>query len=442
MRILQLFTLAVLMAALLHAQPEPLPYSPEQAGYHDAEVALAEYCLENKLYSEARMLCETATGAVSDRAREIIADCEGKDDEYSAKGWGGYLDRREAVQQRRALGADKAGLGAQQVIAIDPDNKEANDALGQKWLDGLGWLSAAEHARLSPLVLKMGDAPGKPDREVSWEAPLVLVGEHFALVTDLDWKRATKYSEYLDRYYDIFFDLVGDFIPRREQPNVVWCCKSASTFVDFTTALGFPMGENNGGMHVGAMQAVFVNAERCDFVGKKNKSWDNLARTLFHECTHRLVEIGLRGRRGGWDTYELAATREHAWLVEGIAIVFEDLQITKSKYKLKGLEDQRTYTIDKVWKGPKGKIPALKPVLSQGYSAFATGEPIPSAEKYALAGSVAWYCLFEKEDAYRTPFLTLLVDYYRVDTTRRDFDKRFGVSLKDFEAEWQAWVVK
>ena len=39
--------------------------------------------------------------------------------------------------------------------------------------------------------------------------------------------------------------------------------------------------------------------------------------------------------------------------------------ITGSKYKLKGLEDQRTYIIDKVWKGAKGTVPALKPVLSQ-----------------------------------------------------------------------------
>jgi hypothetical protein len=122
--------------------------------------------------------------------------------------------------------------------------------------------------------------------------------------------------------------------------------------------------------------------------------------------------------------------------------VFEDLQITGSKHKLKGLEAQRTYTIQKHWAGEKGKVPALQPVLAQGFSAFAEGTPIPATEKYALAGTVAWYCLFQKPDAYRRPYLELLVDYYRLDTGRRDFEQRFGVSLKDFEAEWSAWVVK
>ena len=441
MRTLLLFTIATLIAVQLHAQSDPLPYHPSQAGYHDANVALAEYCLENQLFSEARLLCESVTGTSAERAREIIAECEDKSDTYTSETWGGYLERREAVQQRRAIGADKAGYAPKQVLQIDPDNKVAREKLGQKWLDGMGWLSATEFERLSPLVLKPGENPEKPDRAVSWEAPYVLVGEHFTLVTDLPWKRALKYSGYLDRFHDVFLELLGDVIPDNMQPNVVWCCAKSETFVNFTKSVGFEMSESNAGMHVGMLQSVFINAERSDYVGRKNKSWDNLARTMFHECAHRLVEVGLRGRRSGWDSYELASTPEHAWIVESIAIVFEDLQITKSGYKLKGLEDQRTFTIGKYWKGAKGAVPALRPVLMQGYTAFAESTPISSAEKYALAGSVAWYCLFEAKE-HRTAYLTLLVDYYRTDTTRRDFDKRFGVSLAEFETAWKAWVAK
>lgn len=442
MRFLQLSILTVLAAVCLHAQAEALPYHPSQPGYHDADMALAEYCLEQKLYAEARLLCEKVSGDKAARAKEIIAACEGKADEYSAQAWGGYLDRREAVMKRRGLGAAQGNQPAQQVLQIDPDNSQANEAMGLKWLDGMGWLEGADHERFGKLVLQLADKPEKPEREVSWQLPWVLVGAHFTLVTDLDWKRALKYAGLLDRFHEIFFELLGDVIPQREQPNVVWCCKDAATFVSFSADMGFAMAESNGGMHVGALGAVLVNAERCDYVGKKNKAKDNLARTLYHECAHRLVEIGLRGRRGGWSSYELAGTREHAWIVESIAIVFEDLQITGSKHKLKGLEFQRTYTIQKSWTGEKGKVPALKPVLSQGFAAFAEGTPIPSTEKYALAGSLAWYCLFEKPDPYRKAYLELLVDYYRIDTGRRDFDTRFGVSLKDFETEWSAWVVK
>ncbi len=442
MRFLQLSILTVLAAVCLHAQAEPLPYHPSQAGYHEADLELAEYCLEHKLFSEARLLCEKISGARAERAKEIIAGCEARSDAYTAEAWGGYLDRRETVMQRRAQGAHKAGQPAQQVLFIDPDHAEARAALGHKWLDGMGWLNAADHERFSKLVLKTADTPEKPEREVSWEQPWVLVGAHFTLVTDLDWKRALKYAGLLDRFHQVFFELLGDVIPQRRQPNLVWCCKDAATFVKFTEAMGFAMTESNGGTHVGALGAVIINAERCDFVGRKNKARDNLARTLYHECAHRLVESGLRGRRGGWGSFELAGSKEHAWIVESIAVVFEDLQITGSKHKLKGLEAQRTYTIQKHWAGEKGKVPALKPVLAQGFAAFAEGTPIPSAEKYALAGSVAWYCLFEKQGAYRQAYLELLVDYYRIDTGRRDFDARFGVSLKDFEAEWSAWVVK
>jgi hypothetical protein len=121
--------------------------------------------------------------------------------------------------------------------------------------------------------------------------------------------------------------------------------------------------------------------------------------------------------------------------------VFEDLQITGAKYKLKGLEDQRKYTIDKVWKAKDATVPQLKQIFAQGYSDFAGSTPISNPEKYALAGSVGWYCLCQKKE-YRSAYLTLLVDYYRLDTKGRDFEKRFGVSLPDFQKEWAAWAVK
>ena len=439
MRLLQLVTVFA-FAALLHAQVEPLPYHPSQQGYHDTSVALAEYCLESKLYSEAILLCEKVSDHKVERAKEIIAECDGKYDNYTAETWGGYLDRREEVMKRRAAGATQAGVSAKEILYIDPDDAGANETMGHKWLDGLGWLSKATHDRLEPYVMTRDD--DKPDREVSWEAPYVLVGEQFTLVTDLDWKRATKYSDRLDRFHAVFFETLGDVIPDRGGPNVVWCCKDAETFVAFSKKVGHPMTENNGGLHIGALEAVLINAERCDYVGKRNKSYDNLARTMYHECAHRLTESGLRGRRGGWGSYELASTKEHAWIVESIAIVFEDLRISASKHKLKGLEDQRTYIIKRNWQGKKGKVPALKPIFGQGFSGFASASPIPNVEKYALAGSVGWYCLFEEPDDYRNAYLTLLVDYYRTDTTRKDFKQRFGVALSEFESAWREWVLK
>lgn len=428
----------LLVALAVGPRAEALPWHAGQPGYHDATLALVEYCVEQSLYSEALRLCERVD---NERAREIIAECESKPDAYTAAAWSGYLDRVEAVQRRRAAGAHAAGQAAERCLVIDPAFAPARERLGMQWLDGMGWLSAADHERFQARLIELAVAPARQQRAANWEQPWVIVGERFTLVTDLPWTRARKYAQYLQRFDEVFFRLIGDVIPRRDQPNVVWCCREAATFEEFTHAAGFPLGAESSGLHVGTLGAVFINAERCDYVGRRNKSWDNLARTLFHECAHRLVEIGLRGVRGGPDRWALSATKEHAWIVESIAIVFEGLRFEGSKHKLESLEDQRTYTIDRDWKGEDGKVPAPGPIFAQGQADFATSEPISSAEKYALAGSVGWYCLFEQKE-YRKAYLHLLVDYYRADTQRHTFEKRFNKPLAEFEAEWKAWVLK
>lgn len=432
--------LRLLLIALLFAtgaRAETLPWNASQPGYHAATLELAEFCLENKLFSEAQRIVASVD---ADRAREIVARADGQADAYTSQAWGDYLDRVEAVQRGRAAGAHAAGQSAERCLVIDPGFAAAREALGFKWLDGVGWLAAEEHERLGAQVVALAEAPAKQQREATWDAPWVVVGARFTLVTDLPWARARKYAQFLERFDGVFFETLGDIIPRRDQPNVVWCCREASTFVEVTQAAGFPLSAESSGLHVGALGAVFINAERCDYVGRRNKSWDNLARTLFHECAHRLVEVGLRGIRGGMDRWALSASKEHAWIVESIAIVFEDLRFERNSHRLAGLEDQRTYTIDQHWKGKDGRVPELAPIFAQGQAAFATGEPISNAEKYALAGGVGWYCMFEQKE-YRNAYLYLLVDYYRADTQRRDFKQRFDKPLKEFEVEWKAWIL-
>lgn len=429
--------LLVTLSGFLYAQ-EPLPWRDSDPTYHDATLELARHCLDNNLVSECVKLANRAKGTQPDKTAELLKACEGKADVYTAQAWGGYLDRREAVQQRRALGAEKAGAEARDILWIDPDHAPSRKAFGDTWCDGLGWLDKAEYARLSPLVTR--ETPDKAAYEPTWDKPYVLAGKHFMLVTDLPWARAAKYSGLLEQFHAFYFEKLGDVIPQRGQPNVVWCCAKAADFVKFSESVGFPMTATNAGLHVGHIGAVLINVERCDEVGRRNKSRDNLARTLFHECAHRLTESGLRGRTArNWD---LAKTPEHAWIVESVAVVFEDLYFEKGVAELRGLEDQRKFTIEKFWKDKTGKVPALAAVLAQGSTDFATDQPVGSIEKYAIGGTVAWFCLFEKPGKYRKAYLALLVDYYRADTKGSDFTKRFGLKLEEFEAEWKAWVLK
>lgn len=408
---LRLLLTAALCTCLLATLPTDAQDAPDAEAplKPHSKLELAQYCLKNNLIAEARKL---ANALGSDGAK-ILAQAKGKDDRHTADAWGGYLDRREAGL------SDKAPKGYER-------------------LEGVGILRAAEAKRLKPFVIKLADAPRKQERVATWDEPWVIVGEHFTFITDLKWSRALKYSRLLDKFHAAFMDVAGDYIPPRKTRNRVWCCAKAEDFVSFSASRGHPFSKNATGLHVGWLGEVFINAERADYVGKKNRAKDHLARTLYHECTHRLVESGLRGRgQPGWG---MAMTREHAWIVESIAVIFENLKLTGKKYKLKGLEAQRTYTIKKFWKGEKGKIPDLKSILRQGHGAFASGRPVSSVQKYAVVGTVGWYCMFKEKEKYRDAYLGLLVDYYRLDTRCKDFKTRFGVTMDEFAKEWREYV--
>ncbi|MHC4841852.1 MAG: hypothetical protein ACYTDT_13020 [Planctomycetota bacterium] len=431
------FLLLLLAAPFLSAQ-DSLPHLPSDPAYHASTIELAEVCLGHKLYRKAKQIAATANSA--DGTSEVTEKAGDKPNEYSSAGWKAYLDKRENIQKLRALGAFKAS-GARAALAIDPDCEPANKASGKLWLDGFGWLRKAEHERLSPLHMKLADAPKKQEGKATWDRPWVIQTAHFGIITDLPYKRALKYAALLDKFYGFYFETVT-VVAQRTQPNLVYISKTSANYVNLGKQLGFPQSANASGLHIGMLGCVLINAERADYVGKKNRSKDNRARTLFHECCHRLTEIGTRGRLSASEAYKHMNTTEHAWIVEGVAIIFEDLRFSGSKAKLKGLEDQRTYTIDKFWKSKEGKYPSFSVLIKQGHFHFAGQTPVNSLEKYAFAGSVGWLCLFEKPVDYRAAFLALLMDYYIGDTKHKDFNTRFGISVQDFEKEWLAFVKK
>lgn len=434
--------MVLLLCAALGA--EEVPYSPSQPGYHAATVELARFCFSSELFSQGRQhRDEVLKGAPANSPERAAAEKLAqefdlsKPDVYTAKTWGEYLDKREGLQKKRAQAAWQAlGKGGIQIVQdLDFDHKEAREAYGFQWLDGVGWLKAEEHKRLAPCVHSLKDAPAKMERVATWQAPYVMVGAHFTLITDLPWARALKYARLLDRFYDIFFEVVGDVIPRRPGINLIQVCAKAADFIKLSTELEFAMTEKHEGAYLRWHGFSIINAERSDEVGRLNKSRDNLARTLFHESVHRLAEMGTCGRlpmSQAWEAY----TEPHGWIVEAIAIVFENLEIKDKGYSLTSLEAQRTFSLGRIKKTEQ--YPSLAAIFAQNTSDFGTNSPIPVADKYAVSGSVAWYCLFVKKDAWRAAFLGLLVDQYRGDTKARSFEARFGVKLEEFEKAWKS----
>jgi len=438
----------VLLAGVLSAQEQAaLPYSPDLPGYHVATVELARFCLQNNLISQGGLLRdealkESTAGSVEHSAAQKLAEEFDltKPDVYTAKDWGEYLDKREDLQKRRAAAAwlalDKQGV--QYALAHDPDHAPSRTLMGEEWLEGVGWLTPAEAKRLKPCIVKTKEAPKNNDRVATWAAPYVLVGESFTLVTDLPWWRALRYSKLLDRFEGVFHELVGDVIPRRGSVNLVWLCAKADDFIKLSTDAEFPMTEHHEGAYLRWHGYSIINATRADEVGRLNKAKDNLARTLYHECVHRLVESGICGRmpqRSAWASY----AETNGWIVEAIAIVFENLEIKEKGFALASLEAQRKWSIEKMRKA--GVSPSLAVIFDQTTAEFGGNAPIPVADKYGVAGSVGWFCLFARKDTYRAPFLGLLMDQYRGASKARDFSARFGMKLDEFEKSWKAYAL-
>lgn len=425
---------------------EAVPYTPDEPGYHVGTLELARFCLQSNLISQGRALrAEVLKGSKDDTERQaaekLAQDFDlAKPDVYTAKVWGDYLDRREALQARRAESAWQAlgKAGARHALSHDPGHAEARKAYGHEFLEGVGWLEPKEAQRLRPFVASIKDAPKDNPRKATWLEPYVVVGEHFTLVSDLPWWRVLRYVRLLDRYYEVFFEIAGEFIPKRKSINLIWCCAKADDFIALSKTVEFPMTAEHEGAYLRWHGYSIINAQRADEVGKLNKAKDNLARTLFHECTHRLAEIGICGRTTAmeaWGNYMEA----HGWIVEAIAVIFENLDIKDKGYTLASLEAQRTHCLGRMKRA--GTAPQLATLFKQNTSEFGASQPYAVADKYAVAGSIAWYCLFAKKDSYRAAFFGLLIDQYRSDSSARTFEQRFGQSLEDFENGWKAYAL-
>jgi hypothetical protein len=438
------FLFLALFACALGAQGDALPYAEGQPGYFAPNVELARFCFTNNLFSQGKIHRDEALKAGDEAALAAKKLAEEFDltrpDAYTAKTWGEYLDRREAIQRRRAEGVFKAlgASGAESALEFWPEHEGARKAYGQEMLDGMGWLRSADAERFRPCLVKTKEAPRENERVATWAQPYVMAGEHFTLVTDLPWGRALRYARLLERFYEIFYEVTGEYLPKRQSRNLIWLCAKPEDFIKLSNTYQFPMTEKHEGAYLRWHGFSIINATRADEVGRLNKARDNLARTLFHESVHRLAEASVCGilpPSGAWEAYG----EKHGWIVEAIAVIFENLEVKEKGHALPSLEAQRKWSLDKMKKD--GKAPSLAAIFVQNTAEFGSNAPCPVADKYAIAGSVAWYCVFVKKDAYKAAFFTLLIDQYRAGTQARDFASRFGVTLEDFEKAWKSYAL-
>lgn len=437
---MRLFTISliVVLSSLLPAQ-ETTAWNATQDGYFDDTLALAEFCALNGLHSEARRLANLCAKALPDESKRIAESSKDKPAQHSATKWSSYLDRVALLQRKRADAAWRETKDARTTLGIDADHTDARKAQGQRWHTAFGWLSNDEFDHLDACLV--GDE--KPDRKVTWDAPYVFDGGTFTLVTDLSFATAQKLSRQLDAFAVLFREVFGSHIPARKRPNVIWCCKDDKTFIGLGERFGANTVKELSGLYVGHVGQVLINAERAKWLGKKNKVKNNLLRTIIHECVHRLVDVGLCDDRPSF-VFRKYQNKANAWLVESAAVLFEGTEVKREGAEyvavLDSFDYQRQWTIDLTWKRRK-KTPSLKSVFENNAATFGRPKPIAVVEKYALAGSVAWYCVKERPDDFREAYLGLLVDYYRGVAAGLGWNSRFGVEMDAFDTAWSNWVL-
>jgi len=69
-----------------------------------------------------------------------------------------------------------------------------------------------------------------------------------------------QYSKLLDRFYDTFFVVVGDVIPKRTSLNLIYLCANADDFVKMSNECEFPMTAQHEGAYMRWHGFSLINA--------------------------------------------------------------------------------------------------------------------------------------------------------------------------------------
>ncbi len=221
-----------------------------------------------------------------------------------------------------------------------PADHVARYEAGERWIPNRGWVAAEEDARFHQKL------------SAGWD----IATEHYDIRTNHSLEEGVKLGRQLEHLYQacqlLFYPVfstdaaLAEMLtdppksdsskktvkPAKTPRHSVFVYRNKSDYVASLRGLDPAIAHSNGYYHAQGRRACFfvASADGDDF------DQDAVAKTLFHEGTHQLLQES-RPRRntpGEWANY---------WLVEGITMFMETLDIQEDRYVLGDFYANRLY---------------------------------------------------------------------------------------------------
>ncbi len=320
----------------------------------------------------------------------------------------GKEDRAARAQLAKACAEDglesEAKLEWLGVLALDPGDPEANEALGHRRGAGGTW----------QLPYRNGWWPlGRLEKvRADWNDAWELESEHYRVKTNLALPAALAAALDLEFVLHDFYRAFGRELRLREpeEPMLVELHRDRDTYPEI------------GGNRI----AYFDRNENCVRVSTGGSVRPEI---LFHEATHQILHVTAARARGG--TGEVPD-----WLGEGLADYVA--------YGVSGEAGKRTFSTGARAEHHFREFAAAErpydlPRVLQ-FEAGDFGASSKAALKFAEAYTLVHFCLHGAEGKYRERFLGFVEGAYRGQGSATDFKKALGEREDVLEKAWHAYA--
>jgi hypothetical protein len=362
---------------------------------------------------------------------------------------------------RRAMRGKMPGLAlvwAMDSIRANPDNENVRRLFGYQkyqnqwrtayearklrqgmvWSDKFGWLPKAhvkryedgQRFRNSKWITAEEDAAMHKDIKSGWN----IETEHYTICTNRSFEAGVELGQKLEQLYLLWGQLfICYYISENDvnalfdgrartasatQKHQVVYFRDRENYLDSLKKVFPDIGISVGFYQSRMRTAYFYADEKNDF------------RTLLHEATHQLFQESR-------PVSPKAGTTTNYWIIEGIALYMESLQIRDGYYELGGFEDERMQAARYRLLHDGFYVPLAELVE---YNAEKLQKDPKIATIYSQSAGLAHFLIHYDNARYRDALVTYLSDVYAARDNAQTLPKLTEKKFEDLDQEYKTFM--
>lgn len=307
----------------------------------------------------------------------------------------------ELARSAQAVGLEEAALLWWHLLALEPDNPEAHEALGHKKRGG---------RHVVPVDGRAVDLAKRIELARDWGSAWKFRSLHYELAANLPLERTLEVALDLERLYRGFFTLFGAELGLNE------VCTPMKVHLHGDRA-SYPESAGENGRYEPDTDTVLVDASGGLRLG-----------TLVHEATHQLLFVTAFRERGGQGEIP-------PWVNEGLAEYVATSVVGAPPLVLEpGLPAQHHFRAH----AGAGKPHDLGRVLAFSTTDYqASDDP---ALKYAQSYTFVHFLLHAEDGKHRAGFFAYLRLVYAGRGSTTDLEKCLGTDRRKLERAWSEYA--